>query len=480
MPIISTIFVFLLNFDFVLAEFSYQPLSPLPDTTVSGKVTDLGTYITGIYKIAIGVAIILAVLSFIIAGLEWMTAEAVGKKEDAIKKINAALFGLLLTLGSWLFLNTINPATVNFNLKLDEVSVIDSSAPIIGGWYCQLETGGPYYGPYQTEESCVAKAGCTPISVPGTNNRYCQKAGRTPGGVTGIGITDTVEIQKFFDTGITKNGTFIKYEKGPGLYFQFETNKMMSSGPTLDTVEQKGPYKTAEECNNARQSAMGNDPLKRTYACYLVEWGSSDYVLNKMLVDEKTNEIRSKLSSIKINNAACTYIGETNCTNVGGLYFTIIDSINTLKKSCDSWITKEKLGTSCDIVLTAGTEWWLHGGNEKEINKNNTEHRPTFWDTQMGRDVDMSSDGTIKTTFTQYIIKHTDKICSGGNDITKEKTMDPGKKKENLAYLADIGLGKEFNPGDFVKFCVNSPYAMFRFELKSSPHWHVRFGACEC
>ena len=81
MPIISTIFVFLLNFDFVLAEFSYQPLSPLPDTTVSGKVTDLGTYITGIYKIAIGVAIILAVLSFIIAGLEWMTAEAVGKKK---------------------------------------------------------------------------------------------------------------------------------------------------------------------------------------------------------------------------------------------------------------------------------------------------------------------------------------------------------------------------------------------------------------
>ena len=206
---------------------------------------------------------------------------------------------------------------------------------------------------------------------PGTTNRYCQKAGRTPGGVTGIGITDTVEVEKFFwhGHGITKNDYIDKAMKSHLVYiFNLKLMKwcdesFIKSGGT------KGPYKTAEECNNARQSAMGNDPLKRTYACYLVEWGSSDYVLNKCAGRWKTNANWSKLSSIKINNAACTYIGETNCTNVGGLYFTIIDSINTLKKSCDSWITKEKLGTSCDIVLTAGTEWWLHGGNEKERNK---------------------------------------------------------------------------------------------------------------
>lgn len=512
-PILSTVFVFLVNFDFAFAAISYEPLSPLPGTTetINNKqsVTSLGGYITGLYKIVIGVAIILAVLSFIMAGLEWMTAEAVGKKEDAIKKINAALFGLLLTLGSWLFLNTINPATINFNLNMDEVRVIDTNAPIIGGYFCQLETNGPYYGPYSTEESCVEKTGCSPTSVSGSGSHYCIKIEKTGGGtgeVTGTGIGDEVLLDKtkIFDTGTIIGGSFVKFP-GPGLYFRFETYIEMASGPTLDKIEQKGPYKTAQDCNAARESVMGNDPLKKTYACYLVEWGSSDYVLNKALLDEKTNDLRNKIQ-VTINNTQCQYVGEGcpktengkceslpgqptgGCTNVGGLDYTVISAINTLKKSCDAWVSSPSggnIGTSCPIILNGGTEWWFHGSRFLDVMKNmsTTEHIPvTTGDTSKGRDIDIDS-GDTKTIFTQYILKHTDKICSGGKDITKEKTFDPNtdatKKKENLTYLTDMGLGKGFSPGNMVKFCLNSPYAMFRFETGPN-HWHVRFGSCGC
>jgi len=480
---VSSVFVFLLNFGFAMAEFSYQPLSPLPDTLVSGKVTNLGTYITGIYKIAIGSAIVLAVVMLIFAGLEWMTAGAVGKKEDAIKKINAALFGLLLTLGSWLFLNTINPAAVNFNLKLTEVNIVDTSAPIIGGYYCQSEPNGPYYGPYKTEESCVEKTDCVPTSVTGEGSRYCIKAGpEWKGGPTDTGLNDEILIDKFFDTGITTGGKFIKLS-GPGMYFNVDIYSYdpISRGYIYDKSEQRGPYKTKQLCVDAQTTiGTGGATEKVKGECYFVEWGGSDFVLNKMLADENTNEIRKKFS-VPINKEACKYVGQTGCTNVGGLHFSVIENTNALKTYCDSWVVKEKLPEkSCPITLTAGTEWWLHGGGvEKNIDKNTTYHKPTFWKPEVGRDIDMSSNGTTKNIFTHYIIRHTDKICSGGKDITKEKTMDPDKKKENLTYLEHLAIGQTFNPGNMVKFCIKSPSAMFRFETKDT-HWHVRFGTCGC
>ncbi|TSD03174.1 MAG: Uncharacterized protein Athens071416_235 [Parcubacteria group bacterium Athens0714_16] len=518
-PIISTIFVFLLNFDSAFAAISYQPLSPLPGTTVTvnneQSVTSLGGYITGLYKIVIGVAIILAVLSFIMAGLEWMTSEAVGKKEDAIKKINAALFGLLLTFGSWLFLNTINPATVSFNLDMKKVSIIDTEAPIVGGYFCQLVEGGPYYGPYATEESCVSKTECNSTSVPGSGGRYCLKIAKTPptggtGGATGIGVGDEVLIEpkdKFFDTGIREESGDFTILPGPGLYFNvylysYNSEKNIS---TPRGKKKMGPYKTAQECNTAKDK-FGTAGLeeKANGECFLVDWGSNDYVLNKALLDEKTNDLRNKIS-VPINSLGCRYVGQGcpkiengkcegspagGCTNVGGLDYTVISAINTLKKSCDAWVKNpvniNPPATDCPITLTGGTEWWFHGDRFLDVMKNmeTTEHIPTTTgNTSKGRDIDISS-GDTKTIFTQYILKHTDKICSKGadgkiKDIKDEKTLDPTKKLTNLEYWQNLGLGKEFNPGNMVKFCLNSPYAMFRFETNPN-HWHVRFGTCGC
>ncbi|MFA6273234.1 MAG: hypothetical protein WC673_01955 [Candidatus Paceibacterota bacterium] len=105
----------------------YVPLAPLPgttDTTVGGKpaVQDAGNYIKGAFNLAIGIAAALAIIMIIWGGIKYMTAEAITSKGDARKTITNAIYGLLLALGSYLILLTINPSLVNFNLNITPVT----------------------------------------------------------------------------------------------------------------------------------------------------------------------------------------------------------------------------------------------------------------------------------------------------------------------------------------------------------------------
>ena len=95
----------------------YCLLAPLtPDQT---KPVDLGTYLATMFRIFIAVAGILATLMIIIAGFQYMMSEAGASKAEAKKKIWNAILGLLLALGSYAILNTINPELTKLNdLKL--------------------------------------------------------------------------------------------------------------------------------------------------------------------------------------------------------------------------------------------------------------------------------------------------------------------------------------------------------------------------
>lgn len=86
---------------------------------LGGKRTfyNAGDYIQTIYKIAVSLAGVLAAIMMIIAGAEWVASggntEVIGR---AKKRIGGAAAGLVLAFGSYLFLNTINPALVNLRL----------------------------------------------------------------------------------------------------------------------------------------------------------------------------------------------------------------------------------------------------------------------------------------------------------------------------------------------------------------------------
>ena len=78
---------------------------------------NIGEYVKTGYRIALSVAGILAAVVIIISGLQW-TASG-GNSEvisSAKKRIAGAAMGLVLAFGSYIILNTINPALVNLRL----------------------------------------------------------------------------------------------------------------------------------------------------------------------------------------------------------------------------------------------------------------------------------------------------------------------------------------------------------------------------
>jgi|GEM_PF-6466228 len=80
------------------------------------ECTGIAQYIAIVYQWAVAFAAILAVLAFTYAGILWLTAGGdQGKTTESKKVMGNAIIGLLLALGSYLLLATINPNLVAFN-----------------------------------------------------------------------------------------------------------------------------------------------------------------------------------------------------------------------------------------------------------------------------------------------------------------------------------------------------------------------------
>ncbi len=84
----------------------YDLLAPIG--TLTGCV-NLANYLKGILETTIGIAGILAVIMIVICGIQLMASGSVSGKSAAKECITNAIFGVLLAIGSWLLLNTINP-----------------------------------------------------------------------------------------------------------------------------------------------------------------------------------------------------------------------------------------------------------------------------------------------------------------------------------------------------------------------------------
>ena len=78
-----------------------------------GATPGIGDYISGLYVYALGVVGVVALGAIIFWGVVYtLSAGMVTKKQDAIDGITQAVYGLLLLLGAYLILYTINPALV--------------------------------------------------------------------------------------------------------------------------------------------------------------------------------------------------------------------------------------------------------------------------------------------------------------------------------------------------------------------------------
>lgn len=70
---------------------------------------NLSSFVAEIYNLGIAIAVLLAVLVIMYAGIQYIITDNSGKKGDSIEKVKGALIGLGLALASYLILNTINP-----------------------------------------------------------------------------------------------------------------------------------------------------------------------------------------------------------------------------------------------------------------------------------------------------------------------------------------------------------------------------------
>jgi LAS superfamily LD-carboxypeptidase LdcB len=106
------------------------PTISLPEfTNVTQKdgyiyIPFISVFLVGAYKMGVGVAAILAVIMIMAGGFIWIAAAGdSGKIGQAKKMISGAVVGLVLTLGSYVALQTVNPNLVNFTaLKIQEVA----------------------------------------------------------------------------------------------------------------------------------------------------------------------------------------------------------------------------------------------------------------------------------------------------------------------------------------------------------------------
>ncbi|MEI8337822.1 MAG: pilin [bacterium] len=141
--ILSLLFSFSIFFIFAHAQTSgqagYVPLASIPAPDSSGNIggngsnpVDLGTYFRQMYMLLVGIASALAVLMVIWGGVEYITTDAIGGKEEGKQKVQNAILGLILALGSYLILQTINPALLNTNLVIPKTKNLAVSTAQVG------------------------------------------------------------------------------------------------------------------------------------------------------------------------------------------------------------------------------------------------------------------------------------------------------------------------------------------------------------
>ncbi len=159
----------------------YTPLVDLPGISKSqvDKSVTFNTYIPGVFKLSIGIAGVLAVLMIVFGGLEYITSESLGGKKDGKEKVNNAIIGLVLVIGSYAILSTISPSLLLFNLNIQKVPL-----PAV-----EVADAGPScpVDPCSLNTACPVNSKCVVIKTTTASGPVCTKNCilSSPGGNTG-------------------------------------------------------------------------------------------------------------------------------------------------------------------------------------------------------------------------------------------------------------------------------------------------------
>ncbi|HNW96477.1 MAG TPA: pilin [Candidatus Paceibacterota bacterium] len=100
---------------------------------LEGCVNGPADYLSGIYKLSLGVGVFMAAIVIVMAGVKYaMSGDNAGKQKEAKDDIFQAIFGLVVLFGSVIILRTINPDLADLSKwqQLPPVSSVASSAAL--------------------------------------------------------------------------------------------------------------------------------------------------------------------------------------------------------------------------------------------------------------------------------------------------------------------------------------------------------------
>ena len=126
--------VLILPHGVLAAPGDYTPLEPIP--VLGGSTVSLSSYIPNLVKLIIQIAGALAVVMIVLGGVQYLSTDAIGGKSEGKQRIENAIYGLLLAIGAYVILNTINPGTLQLQLTIDPIK--GTTPPVVtpppGGW----------------------------------------------------------------------------------------------------------------------------------------------------------------------------------------------------------------------------------------------------------------------------------------------------------------------------------------------------------
>lgn len=126
------------DFDYQYACYAKPPKVKLQVSVGGYEVEGIDQYIKRLYIFLVGISSLVAGIMIVWAGVKWLTsAGSPDKITDAKHKIGNALIGLVLVLGSYVILQTINPALVS--LRLPPVKIVRPAPQEVEKWCVNRE-----------------------------------------------------------------------------------------------------------------------------------------------------------------------------------------------------------------------------------------------------------------------------------------------------------------------------------------------------
>lgn len=100
------------------SDSGFVPLTSIPGIETVAGSDGIASFLNNLYKIAIGVAAVLAVLQITRAGLMYMTEESISEKKEARHLIVASILGLVLVLSPAIVFGIIDPRILELNVDV--------------------------------------------------------------------------------------------------------------------------------------------------------------------------------------------------------------------------------------------------------------------------------------------------------------------------------------------------------------------------